>query len=426
MKALIRQFHRSLLINDPDVVVTNPTQPNPPIIWNGQVFGKSCLLDIDDESLFKSNGGPCPDLPPPGELDSLPVNGGEQVGGSGGSCPVGAGGLARRDGSGGCGLGITYEPGPPGPTCTAQCGHLCTGYYCVPNPTGINPDFIDPQDPAATPTAPTSSLPTPPPTSTTSVNCPTTPIVSCNGSGCVTSMACYTPPPPLSSTTVTDCYLTTTVECNGSGAESACVTQQVCTTQPYPTLTTSTVTNTASCVSSTTVTSCIGSGQQGACTTLTSCAVYATPPPPSSTPTPTPTSHCLYFSIEAQSEFTTSWSATVYDNNVQVCNALLTDKTDTPTFSCTTAGPGYSLRVDDTNPTLDYLPTWYTSPLTNGEIYFEVPLYSYDDEDCEGKFSDQRKVREVNFILINANWIPGDAPVSCTITVWQSGGFTCS
>lgn len=40
------------------------------------------------------------------------------------------------------GPSVEFRPGPPSPLCTTNCGKLCTGYYCVPNPTGTPPDFL--------------------------------------------------------------------------------------------------------------------------------------------------------------------------------------------------------------------------------------------------------------------------------------------
>jgi len=53
---------------------------------------------------------------------------------------------------------ITWSSGTPSPTCKESCGKLCTGFYCVPKPTGTPPDFTPPNnhppelDPLPTPT----------------------------------------------------------------------------------------------------------------------------------------------------------------------------------------------------------------------------------------------------------------------------------
>ncbi|POS77062.1 oviduct-specific glycoprotein [Diaporthe helianthi] len=103
----------------------------------------------------------------------------------GGACPL--------PGNGGNGLpsvpAVTYRPGPAGPLCTADCGELCSGYYCVPTPTGTPPDFTQ---------VPGGGLPTLAPIVTTT---------SC-GSGSATA---------------------TSTQCAGNNGHSACVTRQVCT-----------------------------------------------------------------------------------------------------------------------------------------------------------------------------------------------------
>ena len=95
-----------------------------PFIWNGQIFGHTCMLTnpdaadcpVIDESMFEKPTFSCI--------------------------------IQKRDGS--CERpAITYELGPPGPTCDGSCvpGTLCEGFYCVPNPTGIPPDFLDLNNP---------------------------------------------------------------------------------------------------------------------------------------------------------------------------------------------------------------------------------------------------------------------------------------
>ncbi|KAK4040087.1 pectate lyase superfamily protein-domain-containing protein [Parachaetomium inaequale] len=121
VKALITHFQRPLDITDPSVVpdAFGPQEVKP-IIWNGQVFDHSCLLD-------------------------RPFNGDDACGDA---LPADLGTLspARGQGSPGAqgGQTITYHSGAPSPTCTTKCGTLCTGYYCEPNPTGKPPDFTDP------------------------------------------------------------------------------------------------------------------------------------------------------------------------------------------------------------------------------------------------------------------------------------------
>lgn len=137
------------------------------IIWNGQ-------LKCDD---------PVPQAP--GTLGAR-----QDEDGGGGACP-----LPGNGGNNGLPSvpAVTYQPGPPGPLCTANCGKLCSGFYCVPTPTGTPPDFT--QGPSLT------NLPTLPPTTT-----------SCaSGSAAGTS-----------------------TQCAGNNGHSACVTRQVCTKTSDP------------------------------------------------------------------------------------------------------------------------------------------------------------------------------------------------
>tara|TARA_R110002060_G_scaffold9989_7_gene14945 strand:+ start:477 stop:1127 length:651 start_codon:yes stop_codon:yes gene_type:complete len=168
-----------------------------------------------------------------------------------------------------------------------------------------------------------------------------------------------------------------------------------------PTLTTSAISrNTNPCLAYTTITSCnaIG-GQNIACATSTLCGVYSTPQsaPATTTSASSPTHHCLEFYFEADSDLTTVWQAIVLDNNAQVCNVILTGVTNTPIFAC---GNGYSVRVDASNPRVNYINTWYTSPQSNGEVFFEVPLLSDVTHNCG---------------TLNA-------PLQCRIGKWESPG----
>ncbi|KAK4102843.1 carbohydrate-binding module family 24 protein [Parathielavia hyrcaniae] len=62
---------------------------------------------------------------------------------------------------GGSESALTWHAGPVQPTCTANCGKLCTGYYCVPQPTGSPPDFFDPVNTAVSTTTTTTTATTP-------------------------------------------------------------------------------------------------------------------------------------------------------------------------------------------------------------------------------------------------------------------------
>lgn len=146
-----------------------------PVIWNGQVRDKSCIVDYATRATWDTDGA-CPDIPT--DLSTLEEPIGESVQDcsasgelipdgadtdpgppetptdskrrfkrdAGGACPTNLG-----DGSGGGGQSIAYSSAPtPSPTCasgTGCGGILCTGYYCVPNPTGVPPDYPAPNDP---------------------------------------------------------------------------------------------------------------------------------------------------------------------------------------------------------------------------------------------------------------------------------------
>ena len=73
-----------------------------------------------------------------------------------GACPVvvqpPAGGSPGSGSGSGSGSGpafpsfIPFATGAPSPTCTLECGTLCTGYFCRPNPTGTPADQWDPNN----------------------------------------------------------------------------------------------------------------------------------------------------------------------------------------------------------------------------------------------------------------------------------------
>ncbi|KAH8157033.1 hypothetical protein CIB48_g11215 [Xylaria polymorpha] len=190
-----------------------------PVAWNGQVQNwqrdangnlvkgpdgnnvgqsHSCLADWDTRAEWDYDNA-CDGLNP----DMSQMGPGESTG----SCDASGHPLARRDTGGSCpldprggsgGTSITFTSGATAaPTCgsAAGCGGtVCTGYYCMPHPTGAPPDFYDPKDPnngqsvptTTIGTAPTSTTPTSSPTSTCDDKCkldngyPCT----CNESGC--------------------------------------------------------------------------------------------------------------------------------------------------------------------------------------------------------------------------------------------------
>lgn len=128
---------------------------------------------------------------------------------------------------------VSYKPGPPAPLCTANCGKLCNGFYCVPSPTGTPPDFESPTPKRTSIAAGTATGP-----GTTNNN---------NGGGfptLPTNPATTAPPGQvcLSSTTA--------VECNGGPRGGVCVTSTKCASfgdKPTPTTSAAPNTNFISC-----------------------------------------------------------------------------------------------------------------------------------------------------------------------------------
>lgn len=249
------------------------------VVWNGQIDDQtSCLLtpldprcpdigptapsiddscssqpitrrrrDQDGRILAKRQTGPsCQWTPDQG--GGTPGNGGGGGNGNGSGGGDGDGGGAGNGQAGdGKQLGpsktITYSPGPPSPTCTSNCGTLCTDHWCRPDATGQPPHFTDP---ANLPSGPIGGggVPANCISSTTSVTCHGAGVgkscvtaTSCLATGTVEALPTLTQAPPFPS----NCVQTTSwLECAaGGGATPACVTSSSClSTAPPPTLTT--------------------------------------------------------------------------------------------------------------------------------------------------------------------------------------------
>ncbi|KAF6804015.1 glucan 1,3-beta-glucosidase [Colletotrichum musicola] len=169
VKSMVRYLTRKLksdgdLVDDPtlkwEARFDGAGDGQRPFIWNGEVFGKSCLRNHGDADLQ----GVCPDIPDSlGGVDPNDRSVGERVLGSGGAVPMPG--------------PVQFEPGPPGPTCTTGCGDHCTGYYCDPTPRATPPDFFEPTTTSAPgpPRGPVTDAPAIPP-----------------ARGCVTSVSCET------------------------------------------------------------------------------------------------------------------------------------------------------------------------------------------------------------------------------------------
>ncbi|KAK0123765.1 hypothetical protein ONS95_008770 [Cadophora gregata] len=142
------------LINELQRVIT-PRTPRPnqvKTIWNGMSKTTNCLLDFPGGNEEKG----CPNLPSDitscgsGNAEARDIREDDIVERqSGPVCSIpGSGNSPNGEG----GKTITFTSGPtPGPTCASSCGgHLCSGYWCSPTPTGAPPGFQDPKDPSST------------------------------------------------------------------------------------------------------------------------------------------------------------------------------------------------------------------------------------------------------------------------------------
>ena len=213
--------------------------PTVPLVWNGIDQQVNCLLDYprggDPKNVCPTLTEDITDYVPPASCGRVASTVAKLVAGSpleerdNGTMPL-DGLFGRQSGDfctlpadGGGGTRITFTTGPTvAPTCanTDGCGgHICSGYWCGPTPTGYPPGYQDPKDPNSSGAIPSQ-------TTITSGFPPG------NGSGSTTPFPTLTPtecPRPWSTTTV----------CNGSGGNSACVETTVCPppSNPIPTAT---------------------------------------------------------------------------------------------------------------------------------------------------------------------------------------------
>ncbi|OAT07954.1 hypothetical protein BDBG_16924 [Blastomyces gilchristii SLH14081] len=165
VKKMIKIFHRRFAVQGEPVnfAMMKPT------IWNAQVGARSCLSDYHEIPQWDVNRV-CPQI----ELDlENDFNEGETVEPCG---PVISNSLQKLAGSycpnipgagsGGHTVSFTSNGGAkPSPTCasgTGCGGHLCTGFFCSPMPTGVPPDRHDPKDPNAGNPVPTTTRPSDP------------------------------------------------------------------------------------------------------------------------------------------------------------------------------------------------------------------------------------------------------------------------
>jgi hypothetical protein len=183
VKKLISHLERQLNIDNPDLASyynsKKPKLPWTPSVWNGVLGLRNCLLD-DSKSTYTTPDKKvlkCPDIPD--DLDKIVI--GDPVD----ACKLtgrGLGGECGRDS--GEGDAITYRSGPPSPTpCSANCGSLCTGYWCSPDPFGTRPGFLDPNNPANKPASP---VPVPIPSGGSGgggAGCPQSAVSQCSNNG---------------------------------------------------------------------------------------------------------------------------------------------------------------------------------------------------------------------------------------------------
>ncbi|OAX83696.1 hypothetical protein ACJ72_01943 [Emergomyces africanus] len=162
VKKMIKIFHRRIEVYGKQIDMTRAK----PIIWNGQIETRSCISDFDTIDEW-DQAGRCPRIK--ANL-AEETNEGETVE----PCQPGAGNLLKQldgsycprmpgSGAGSHTVSFTSNGGAkPSPTCisgTGCGGHLCTGFFCSPMPTGVPPDRHDPKDPNASSRVPTTTGP---------------------------------------------------------------------------------------------------------------------------------------------------------------------------------------------------------------------------------------------------------------------------
>ncbi|KAK7994851.1 hypothetical protein PG990_013624 [Apiospora arundinis] len=207
-----------------------------PVAWNGQNGKQTCGTKKQRRSFLSAllrrqgDGDSCP-------LPGQPGNGSPGGGSSPGNLPLGP--------------PVTFTRGPAGPSCTASCGQLCSGFWCGPTPTGPPPD-LDPAE-TADPGVPSNCV-------------SSTVTTSCRGAG--VGKDCHT---------ATRCLAT-----GGGGPLTDLPTLPPNSATAIPT----------NCVSTTTWTSCGlggGGGHAPACVTGIGCAATQAPPKPTTTQQPSVT-----------------------------------------------------------------------------------------------------------------------------------------
>lgn len=255
---------------------------------------------------------------------------------------------------------VSYKPGPPAPLCTANCGTLCSGFYCIPTPTGTPPDFESPTPKRTStagngntntntgngggfPTLPTQSQPTAPPGD---ICLSSTTVRGCNGGPrggvCVTSTKCASfgqqPTPtsmPAPNTDFISCshrnqnpgqgIYTAYCVCDKStfseSMNTAVTPHNSCAYTQKPTSTAAIQTGFAATTNTDTCQVCrrVSPNQQD-CTILSGCTPKPTTPPSS------PSTRCITgHSYEANCPLPgDGMRVTLWDDGVEVCNVRQT------------------------------------------------------------------------------------------------------
>lgn len=151
MKSMIKTLQKSELPND-HALCTKEPPPNRivEVVWNGQVpntdggrTSQSCLLETPLSYNNLDNACPCP-FNPPGHASKKRQS--DDDGEDDEVCPLPGNGGGSIDDLPVPGP-IDWDEGEASPTCTANCGNACDGFWCLPQPTGTPPDHEDPDPP---------------------------------------------------------------------------------------------------------------------------------------------------------------------------------------------------------------------------------------------------------------------------------------
>lgn len=136
---MMKYLSRALIVKvteDENSIAESPNEdPNyrPRVIWNGNVQKENCLTGYTSELATSICSKFLEGLPAADAFTNWDPD--MTVGSSFGS---GSGSSSGGEG------GLTWNEGSASPTCTADCGVVCKGYYCDPLPTGTPSDYADP------------------------------------------------------------------------------------------------------------------------------------------------------------------------------------------------------------------------------------------------------------------------------------------